>query len=226
MSKALAWIRKSKGTDDDIGLEEQRERVHALADELADEKDVLDLGIQTGFSTMGRESDAEQLLDEREDVDRAIERLESGVYDYLVAFDANRISRDDYFSVIEYAATQGGCEFVYVADVTEDDLTHDIKRRIDRETKQREIQKSKAAIRRRMEKGHDHGAPKHGMTYNSDSTRQVPGEDFEDVVRVFKLREAGETLEAIAEETGISVSTVHRITDRREWYRERADGRL
>jgi len=49
MSKVLAWIRKSKGADDDIGLERQRERVSKLAEELAAEVDTLDLGVQTGF---------------------------------------------------------------------------------------------------------------------------------------------------------------------------------
>ena len=52
MSKALAWIRKSKGNDDDVGLEDQRENVPALAAELADEVEKLDLGVQTGFSSM------------------------------------------------------------------------------------------------------------------------------------------------------------------------------
>ena len=52
MSKALAWIRKSKGDESDVGLEGQRELVPALANEVADEVEVLDLGIHTGFSTM------------------------------------------------------------------------------------------------------------------------------------------------------------------------------
>jgi len=49
MSKALAWIRKSKGDDEDIGLEEQRELVRGLAEEVAGEVEVLDLGIHTQY---------------------------------------------------------------------------------------------------------------------------------------------------------------------------------
>jgi len=54
MSKALAWIRKSKGDDGDIGLEDQRELVRGLAEEIAENVDVLDLGIHTGFSPISR----------------------------------------------------------------------------------------------------------------------------------------------------------------------------
>jgi len=43
MSSALAWVRKSKGDDSDIGLQEQRDVVGALADELADDVVTLDL---------------------------------------------------------------------------------------------------------------------------------------------------------------------------------------
>jgi len=51
MSKALAWIRKSKGDDEDIGLEEQRELVRGLAEEVAGEVEVLDPGIHTQYLT-------------------------------------------------------------------------------------------------------------------------------------------------------------------------------
>jgi len=55
MSKALAWIRKSKGDDEDIGLEEQRELVRGLAEEVAGEVEVLDLGsiLSTSQSILG-----------------------------------------------------------------------------------------------------------------------------------------------------------------------------
>ena len=54
MSRALVWVRKSKGDESDVGLEEQRELVAALADDIADEVETLDLGVHTGFSTMTR----------------------------------------------------------------------------------------------------------------------------------------------------------------------------
>jgi hypothetical protein len=181
MSKALAWIRKSKGDDDDVGLKDQRELVRGLAKDIADEVEVLDLGIHTGFSTMTRDDQA-GLLDQNERVQECVGELEAGEYSHLVAWDDRRICRDEYFSVIQYAATQGDVEFVYVGDVNEDDLTFDLKRRIERDTKEEEIEKSRRAIERRKEQGYDHGRPRFGMTYNDAGHYQVPGEDFDTVL--------------------------------------------
>ncbi|MDB2245189.1 hypothetical protein PM076_14600 [Halorubrum ezzemoulense] len=78
MSRALAWIRKSKGDDDDVGLEEQREVVPSLAAELADEVERLDLGVHTSFSTMTRDDEAD-LLDQNERVTERVDELQSGL---------------------------------------------------------------------------------------------------------------------------------------------------
>lgn len=218
MSKSLAWIRKSKGNDNDIGLEDQREKVKALANELADTRDDLDLGVHTGFSTMSRDDDA-GLLDQNERVTNVVERLQNGEYDYLTAWDDRRVCRDGYFTVIEYACEQGGCEIVYFADVNDDDLTFDLKRRIERDTKEEEIRKGKRAIKIKKERGDDLGRPRFGYTYNSSKTEQVPDEgEFERALRVIQLRDEGETYAAINNETGVPEGTISNILDRREQY--------
>jgi len=220
MTKALAWIRKSKGDDSDIGLEEQRRLVDQLADQLADETDTLDLGVQTGFSSMTRDGD--DLLDHRDDVTNFVSRVRAGEYDYLVAYDDRRICRDGYFEVIRHACVEGDCQLAYVAEVAEDDLTHDIKRRVERDTKEEEIQKARDAIEARKKKGYDHGRPKFGMEYDADGHYQVPGERFDEVLEVLRLRESGLSFPQIEAEMGISKSTVQNIVDRREWYEARA----
>ncbi len=218
MSKALAWIRKSKGSDDDIGLEDQREKVKALADELATTREDLDLGVQSGFSTMSRNDDS-GLLDQNERVTDTVERIRDGEYDYLAAWDDRRVCRDEYFAVIEYAANQGGCEIVYFADVDDDDLTFDLKRRIERDTKEEEIRKAKRAIKVKKELGDDLGRPRFGYTYNSSKTEQLPDEDdFERALRVIQLREDGETYATISNKTGVSEGTISNILDRRDEY--------
>lgn len=221
MSRALAWIRKSKGSEDDVGLEEQRERVIALAGELADDVDRLDLGVQSGFSTMTREDDS-GLLDQNKRVTGAVERLRAGEYEYLVAWDDRRVCRDEYLRVIQYACKQGGCELVYYGDVDEDDLTFDLKRRIERDTKEEEIRKAKRAIQRKKERGDDLGRPRFGMTYSDDGRRQVPGEEFDTVLDILQLHNDGRSYREIANETGVSTSTIGRVLDRREWYVERS----
>lgn len=223
MSKALAWIRKSKGDESDIGLKEQRELVRTLANDVADEVEVLDLGIHTGFSTMTRD-DPVGLLDQNESVQERVNELQAGQYSHLVALDDRRICRDEYFSVIQYAATQGDAEIVYVGNVNEDDLTFDLKRRIERDTKEEEIQKSRQAIERRKEHGYDHGRPRFGMTYDADGHYQVPGEDFDTVLKIFQLDNAGNSRREIADDVGVPTSTVQNVLDRREWYRTRENG--
>ncbi|TKX53027.1 resolvase [Halorubrum sp. SP3] len=220
MSRALAWIRKSKGDDDDVGLEEQREVVPSLAAELADEVERLDLGVHTGFSTMTRDDEA-GLLDQSERVTERVDELRSGRFDYLVALDDRRVCRDEYLRVIQYAAGQGDAEIVYVGEVNEDDLTFDLKRRIERDTKEEEIEKSRRAIERRKEQGYDHGRPRFGMTYDADGHYQVPGEEFDTVTEIFQLDNVGKSRREIADEVDVPVATVQNVLDRREWYVER-----
>jgi hypothetical protein len=223
MSRALAWIRKSKGSDDDIGLEMQRSDVPALAEDLAEEVDILDLGVHTGFSTLSR--DDEGMLDDHEDVQAAVDELRAGKYDFLVAVDDRRICRDDYLSIIEYACVQGDCEIVFVSDdVADDDLAYDIHRRVERETKEEEIRKSKAAIRERQERGMWQGAAPVGLQFDENGEYLVPDDDFEDVMAVFE-RVDEETYGEIASDLGVGKGTVSRIVDRgREFYESRAEG--
>lgn len=220
MSKALAWIRKSKGDESVVGLEEQRELVRALADDIADEVEVLDLGVHTGFSTMTRDDPA-GLLDQNDRVQDRVSELEAGGYTHLVAWDDRRICRDEYFSVIQYAAKQGDAEIVYVGDVNEDDLTFDLKRRIERDTKEEEIEKSQRAIERRKEQGYDHGRPRFGMAYDASGEYQVPGEEFDTVLEIFRLDSSGKTRREIADEVNVAISTVQNVIQRREWYIKR-----
>ena len=217
MSKALAWIRKSKGDDDDIGLEDQRELVRDLAEDIADHVEVLDLGIHTGFSSMTRDDPA-GLRGQNGGVQDCGGRLEAGEYSHLVAWDDRRICRDEYFSVIQYAATQGDAEIVYVGEVNEDDLTFDLKRRIERDTKEEEIKKSRRAIKRRKERGYDHGRPRFGMTYDDAGHYQIPSDEFDTVLEIFQLDNAGESRREIADTVDVPVATIQNVLNRREWY--------
>lgn len=220
MNRALAWIRKSKGKESDVGLEEQRELVRTLAVDLADEVEILDLGVHTGFSTMTRDDPA-GLLDQNERVQERVSELEAGEYSHLVAWDDRRICRDEYFSVIQYATEQGDAEIVYVGDVNEDDLTFDLKRRIERDTKEEEIEKSQRAIERRKEQDYDHGRPRFGMTYDASGEYQVPGEEFDTVLEIFRLNNSGKSRREIADEVSVATSTVQNVIQRREWYIKR-----
>jgi len=70
----------------------------------------------------------------------------------------------------------------------------------------------------------DHGGVRFGMQYSDDGRRQVPGENWSEVQRIFELADAGESKRAIARDEQVSASrrTVTKVIDRREWYEARA----
>jgi len=216
MTTALAWIRKSKGGEDDIGLQTQRREVQALADELADDVDVLDLGVQTGFSSLSR--DGEDLLDRQTEVQTARENVENGEYEYLVAYDDTRVARDGYYKVLKHACAQGGAQTVYVAEIDEDGMGHGVRREVEKHVKQEEIEKSRAAVRERLERGYDHGRPPYGFEYDEEGKYWVHNENFETARNIILARETGDTYKEIRERTGVPDGTIARILDRKEMY--------
>lgn len=235
--RAVIIIRASQGDDAKESLEEQREELPRIACELletspdnigeygsSEQIEILDLGIHTGFSTYSRNPNTyeEELLDENEDIQQLLTDLENGEYDYIVAKDKNRISRDDFFAEIKRAATVfGDAEFALWKDDDDvDSVGSSVEHLIARKQKQQEIKDSIRAIQRKKEKGHDLGRPKFGYKYNSEKTAQVPDlPDFERALRVLVLLDDDDWSWAeIEEETGVNQGTMASIRDRREQY--------
>jgi len=217
MSKALCWIRKSKGDENSVGLEIQREKVKQKADQLTEQKEILDLGIHTGFSIHNKEPGQER-LDNHPEVIEQLNKLESGEYDYLVAYDDTRICRDEYFATIKHKCVVGRCEIVYVADVTEDELAFKVTRDVETHVKKKEIQKSKEAVKKRISEGHYHGRPPFGYRYDESGKSLEPGEDFQTALDIIEARKNGKTYGVISEELGVPKATAHRVVERQEQY--------
>lgn len=229
--RVLRWVRKSKGSDDDVGLAEQRDATREVAESLTDPEHVddLDLGVRTGFSRLSPR-DVANPIDQDDRVQDALERVRAGVYDYIVAYDDRRVCRDDFLATIKLAMEDGDCEFAYCADVAEDDLTHDIHRRVERETKEEEIRKSKAALKRRRREGYDEGRPRWGTQYDGDNQYLEPDpETFDDALLAIALRRGdvddGEaSYRELVERTAIgSTYTAKKITERADWYLDLAN---
>lgn len=221
--KAILWVRKSKGEDDDVGLTLQREKLPELAEQFVDEYDILDLGVHTGFSIHSRDPDEER-IDANPNVLSAVEDLEAGEYDFLIAYNDTRLARDQYFATIERACLIGGAEIRYVEDVDEG-MSFELQRTVEKHIKQKEIEQSKKARAHRREKGYWEGRPRFGTKYDEDSAYLIPGEDFVDALRAIKMREKTDedgnheySLRDIAEATDIPLGTLKSILDRREWY--------
>jgi DNA invertase Pin-like site-specific DNA recombinase len=219
-SRAVAFIRKSQGGDDDVSLELQRERVPEKAAELADDVERIDLGVHTGFS-VHMKGEGEERIDNNDDVLQLLESLRAGDYDYLVSWDDTRLARDQFFWELKRAAVVGGCELRYIDPPPEDELTHRVQRAVESDVKRREIKKSHEAMERRRERGDDEGRPPFGLQFDDDGRRWVPdreGGEFADALDVIELRDDGVSWRNIADETGVNTSTARRIYDRRDRY--------
>jgi len=91
------------------------------------------------------------------------------------------------------------------------------------EEKRAEIEKSIKVTQSRVDDPEvDHGRPRFGMRYSGDGRQQVPGDRYDDVEDILRLRSEGATYEEIAEEVEVSTSTAHRVVERRDWYERRS----
>jgi DNA invertase Pin-like site-specific DNA recombinase len=220
VSKAAAFIRKSQGDEDDVSLQLQRDRVCGLADGLADEVEVIDLGVHTGFSIHMRPS-GETRIDTNEDVLTLLECLRAGEYDYLCAWDDTRLARDQFYWEVKRAAIVGNCELEFVEDPPGDELTFRVQRAVESDVKRREIQKSKAALEKREQQGHDQGRPPFGLTYDDAGERWIPDREtgeFQKALDVIDARQSGQSWREVAQKTSVNKNTARRIWERKERY--------
>ncbi len=220
--RAAAFVRKSDGEEDDVGLTVQREGVYDLAGELADEVDRYDLGVHTGFSIHSRGRD-DARIDANEQVQQLLSRLRDGVYDYLVAWDDRRLARDEYLATIERACLLSDTELCFVEDEQRDGLAHDVRRAVEKRVKQEEIQKAAAAVERLQEDGKWVGRPPFGFRVGDDGHLVKDDQEYERAQEALKLYERGVSYREIADrvsddEVGISHTTVRRITERKDLY--------
>ena len=223
MSRALCFIRSSQGDSDKVGLTLQRETTTELYkdhDYTEEQVDTVDLGIHTGFSRHTRGVEADNRLDNHPEVQAAVERLRDGEYDHVFAFDDSRVCRDDYYFVVKDAALQGGAELVFADDIDPESLAFRVKRVVEMWIKLQEIRKSRDARRRRRENGGREGTPPTGLDWDDDRHGWEPDDDFEDVLRVIALKDAGYTYREIVEMVDVvgSTGTVTNIANRREEY--------
>lgn len=220
-TNALAWVRSSQGSDSDIGLEQQREVVPAHAHDIADDVDVLDLGIHTGFSRISsdRLPLKNEFIDTNNEVSEVVEDIRDGAYDLIVAWDDTRVARDEYFHVLEHAAAVGGAEWEWVSDVPADDMAFAVNRVVELRVKLREMEKSQKAKMKRQEDDLPDGRPPLGLQYNGDKTELVPDPDeWDTAVEILDLDDEGESQRGISREIDESRDRVRTVLSRHEDY--------
>jgi len=218
MSKAAALVRQSQGTEDSISLSLQRERVTALTADLADETEMIDLGVQSGFSIHSW-PEKDDRIDQAPKMIALIDALRAGEYDVLAAWDDTRIARDQYYWVVKTAAIEGGAELAFVDPIPDDRLTFRVMRAVESEIKRREIAKTLAAIEKRDEEGYYQGRPPFGLQFDDQGQHLVPDPDeFPTVLNVLNLRSNGLSYSEIADETPMGKSKVGRIVRNSDRY--------
>lgn len=217
MSKtAVGYTRLSQTSD--TSIDRQMHHIREYADEHGLE---LDRIYNDGEEASGFDTDREQYQ-------RLRERVVSGEVDAIVVNDKRRLARDvDEVMRLVPDLRQSSVELHTYQD-GQLDLSDPMRAAIEilmaaaaHEEKMEEIEKAVEAIEEKKDAGHDLGRPRFGMTYNDDGSRQVPGDEFDTVLEILRLRSDGATYQEIAEQVGVSVGTAHNVVDRREWYVER-----
>lgn len=221
MSSAVRILRSSQGNEDKVSLDVQDK----VTTELADEHNgtinrSIDLGIHTAFSAFVRGPESENRIDNNEEIQELLEELHAGEYDYLFAYDDSRVARDDFFFVLHYACIMGSCEMIFFDDIELNSLEFRVKRVVEQHVKQTEIRKSQEARERRRDNGGREGEPPTGLDWDDQRHGWEPDDDFEDVLRVIALKDAGFTHREVVKAVDAvgSTGTVTNILNRREEY--------
>lgn len=228
MTEAAAIIRQSQGREDSISLTLQRQEVTELANDVADDYNLIDLGNHTGFSIHMKGADDDERIDNHPDIEQLLRDLRDGRYSHLVAWDDTRIARDQFYWEVRRAAIQGGADMEFIEDVDDhDDLTFRVQRAVESQMKWNEIEKSMEAWRHRDEKGAAHGKPPFGLKYDEDGLYLVPDRDngdWKQALRVLQLRDDGASYREIASEVDdVGKDRARRVCNRREDYEDVRD---
>jgi DNA invertase Pin-like site-specific DNA recombinase len=222
MSDAVGYIRLSQ--ESDTSIDRQRTNIETYAD-------AHDLSLDQIYSDGQRASGFDG---DRPEYEAVVERVRAGDVAAVIVNDKRRLTRDvDEAMRLIPDFREAGVE-LHTCQAGSLDLSDPIRAAIEivsaaaaHEEKMQEIEKARAATAERVaDPDIDHGRPRFGMTYDDAGQRQVPGENFETVRRIFELRDDGATLADIAERLDMAIATVHRVAHARAWYREHSGDRL
>lgn len=213
---AVGYTRLSQKSD--ASIVDQKREIRELAEEQGFQLYQI---YNDGELASGFDSDRPEYLQMQAD-------LEDGVADVLIVRDRDRLSRDKRErSMLMYDIQDWGVELWTTTDRARIELNSDeawliemIQAYMDDVAKRREIQRARAKIQQRVEAGYHQGRPRYGTEFDEQRQHLVPGNNFEDVMTAIEMKETGESFRSIVEQTAIpSTSTLSRILERKEWYR-------
>lgn len=216
---AVGYTRLSQKSD--ASIDDQKQEIRDLADEKGLQ---LTRIYDDGELASGFDSERPEYLQMQTD-------LEDGLADVLIVRGRDRLSRDKRErSMLMYDIEDWGVELWTTTERARIELNSDeawliemIQAYIDDVAKRREIQRARAKIQQRVDAGFHQGRPRFGTEFDEQRQHLVPRDNFGDVMTAIEMREAGDSFRSIVEQTSIpSTSTVSRILERKDWYRNLA----
>lgn len=170
--------------------------------------------------------------EDRGEWQRVLQRIQTGETDMVVADGKRRFARDfDDTMELIVACRRNDVQLV---DTNGGPLDLDdpmnvaielVQAASEHEAMQRYIEKSIKETEQRIDSGYYHGDVPTALQFDDDGHYLVADNDeIDDVLRVFALRDQGESYRGIADEVPWSAPTIGRLLDRREVYEAVADG--
>jgi DNA invertase Pin-like site-specific DNA recombinase len=223
MSDAWGYTRLSQDGRED-SIDEQKQ---AIRDYCKDNDLQLVTTLNDGTRTSGFDSD-------REGYQTLRSKIEADAIDAVVVRDRARLTRDfdEMLRLIllfrqvdvELHVIEAGGHICH--DDPQDASIETVYGAMSHKQKKAEIERAREATAERMVQDYDHGPPRFGMQYRDDGRYQVPADNFDTVEKIWKLRDDGCSYAEIQSELEVPSSTAQRVVENREWYQERANGRM
>lgn len=216
---AIGYTRLSQKSD--ASIDDQKQEIRDLADEQGFE---LTRIYDDGELASGFDSERPEYLQMQTD-------LEDGLADVLIVRGRDRLSRDKRErSMLMYDIEDWSVELWTTTERARIEFNSDeawliemIQAYIDDVAKRREIQRARTKIQQRVDAGYHQGRPRYGTEFDEQRQHLVPRDNFGDVITAIEMREAGDSFRSIVEQTSIpSTSTLSRILERKDWYRNLA----
>ncbi|MFB6187518.1 MAG: recombinase family protein, partial [Halobacteriaceae archaeon] len=167
----------------------------------------------------------------REEYNHMLEDAENGEFDALVVRDGSRFGRDKrerirrFFDLDEWGVELHTVSRGYVDPEDPSDFLMEVfKAMSDDHGKRDEVERLETEMQNRRNEGYFIGEAPTGLQYDDDKHFLVAGDGFDDVRRVFDLRDQGMSYRDIADETPWTPPTIGKLIKRREQYEAVADG--
>ncbi|SEH15043.1 Site-specific DNA recombinase [Natronorubrum sediminis] len=216
--------------DSDRSIPRQKEKIREYINKLNNRDDHPPVVLNRIFDD-GRWSSGFSTAD-RGEYGQIVERIKNSEADLIVADGKRRFARDfdDTMDLILSCRSTG----VELHDTATGALDLDdpmnvaielLQAATEHKAMRRYIEKSIEETNRRTDAGYYHGEPPAALRFDENKQFLVADErKIDDVLRVYELRDAGETYRSIAEEVPWSPPTIGKLINRREQYEAVADG--